>query len=318
MSKSAPPRQATNRFLVEYEGFALAYGSDIVDIRWYRLRSDRRPVARVQPNKVPVEPYPGLEEAVQVWPVARRRMARHPPAPRAPPVADAGVDAAAALCDGERSADEGAAPDVPNEEEAEPRGVLGEALRFSDELVEAEFAFEPPSEAAAAPSEAPAPCGRLAGSSREPAPPPPAPIAPRGAEASRGPGVGPRRGADVTMQCPGGSISFYAKKMAFEAVCDNAAHMRCVATRTCRARAAAGGGPPRGGRPVGFLAAWLSAGQDVATKEEHWQLFNSSVADRLNFRREISKVESGRLLLSRERPCEAGEPEEPVSLDGYI
>ena len=65
----------------------------------------------------------------------------------------------------------------------------------------------------------------------------------------------------------GGRLSFHESKSAFEAVCNR--HPNCNLSRTCKARKATGAdGLPVGGRPCGFLAAWLSDDR-WASKLEH-------------------------------------------------
>lgn len=315
--RPGPTCQATNRFLVEYEGLAQAYGSDTIDIRWYRLKSDGRPLAQVMPNIVEVEPYPELEAPVRVWPCSRRRIPHHPPAPRRRGASGEPEDAAEAITDGHSSADEGElAADA--EEEAATLAFLEEALRDGGALDDGAFGLKAEEEAPEAdPGAAPSEPQPTASAGPSAPPPPPPPVVPGGA-APRGAGVAQRRGADVTMQGYGGSISFYPSKQAFEAVCDNRGHGRCVATRTCRGKGKGPDGFRRGGRPVGFLAAWLKAGEHVASKEEHWLLFDNPVAERMALRRELSETEAGRMLASRERPRDEGEPEEPLSLEGYL
>lgn len=140
-------------------------------------------------------------------------------------------------------------------------------------------------------------------------PPPPAPV-----------GAAPRAYAAVSFYVRGGSISYYASKSCFEAVCGNRAHGRCVLTRTCNGKGGGKGGGLVGGRPVGFLAAWLAQGDDAPDKATHWSEENMKrpQGERAAMRDQISEMPSGRLLLDFERPLEAGEQAEPESLRGLL
>ncbi len=141
-------------------------------------------------------------------------------------------------------------------------------------------------------------------------------------EARRPPVVleGPRKGAEVTVHMPGGSVSYYANKSAFQAVCDQRSHGGCKLTRTSHGRSSGAGEAMSGGRPVGFMAAWLARGHTARNKAAHWErsMFENSAADRAEARRLIAESEAGRLLLSMERPRGQGEPEEPESLEGLL
>ena len=72
---------------------------------------------------------------------------------------------------------------------------------------------------------------------------------------------------------PNGTITWYATKNDFEAVCNHEGHRagrRCVMTRTAVGRETALG--VRGGRPLGLMAAWLAraSGPQVSTRAAHW------------------------------------------------
>lgn len=149
-----------------------------------------------------------------------------------------------------------------------------------------------------------------------PPPPPPAPLAEAAAEGDALPR--PRRYAKATSQVVGGRISFYESKGAFEAVCEHPLHGKCVATRTQKSNDMLANGWPKGGRPVGFLAAWLHKGSTCDTKEGHWAAFHSPEELRLQFRSEIAATLAGAALLACERPRVAGEPDEPPTLEGYM
>ena len=119
----------------------------------------------------------------------------------------------------------------------------------------------------------------------------------------------------------GGRISFY-KDGRFEAVCSNPAHGKCVATRSCKVVKWSPTGVPLGGRPCGWMAAWLSAGVALNTREEHRSSDVENIPyDLRALGRTILQLEpAGADLLLRERQChkDLGEESEPETLDGLI
>ena len=132
--------------------------------------------------------------------------------------------------------------------------------------------------------------------------------------------LGRRGRALVTYHVPGGSISYYQSKNAFEAVCDHPHHGRCVVTRTAKARVGGSGPGGRGGRPVGFLAAWLRAGEALPDKASHWnrECMDRPWAERQALREQIGQTAAGLVLLNCERPLAEGEPAEAHDLDAYL
>lgn len=313
------PAQATGRFAVEYEALEDVDLSEGVWVRWYTLESDPRPVATLAPHTVPISPLSAEARPTQVWPRRTRGVRRHPPRPKqeargagADVVADPNEDQADS--DVEAGASESEGNDF--EMEAELLRVVAEA----DEL--AESGFNPPESHEEGPSGAASSGGPAA--SAEPVAEAPAPMPPPPPQAAEGVARRPQRrggaraSAAAVCQVPGGSIGYYVSKSAFEAVCDNPAHGRCVATRTSSGRATGEDGFPRSGRPLGFLAAWLQAGQGVGSKAEHWQLFDQPHSERVRLRSEFSTSGAFQTLLAHERARAEGEPEEPRSLLGYI
>ena len=71
---------------------------------------------------------------------------------------------------------------------------------------------------------------------------------------------------------------------------------------------------------MAFLAAWLSAGENLATKQEHWSMeaFQSTRAERVLLRQQMEATGSGRILLACERPLVEGEDVEPANIDVYL
>jgi hypothetical protein len=132
-----------------------------------------------------------------------------------------------------------------------------------------------------------------------------------------------RIGHAAKLVIDGGAVIYYPSKTCFEARCSR--HANCVMTKGITGVILASGSGdvpvPVGGRPVGFLMAWLAAGVDLATKEEHWHraLFASlDQGFRMLGRMEASHCETGALLLSYERELAHGEDEEAPTLDGLL
>jgi hypothetical protein len=127
------------------------------------------------------------------------------------------------------------------------------------------------------------------------------------------------------MEIEGGHICFYPSKNCFEAHCGNPDHGRCVLTRGngyrhLRAASSADLAPlKKGGRPLGFLVAWLSKSFVATTRAEHWSLemMMSDLVLRTIGRLTLQDSLDGRNLATRERPRDLGEESEPESLGGY-
>ena len=312
--------QATGHFMMDFDMLLLLNQYDEVTVTWYKVVDNKRPIARFQPNMVLAVPHDNLG-------TQRLRPSKAPRAGRHPPVAaiqDGVADEAAAAdeTDAEQETDDEAAPEF-DALDAEPRDPELDDLLDAVMGFDFQFALESLGEEVAAPEEAvagdlvPFAPGVAASSGAAPpglvvpAPPPPPP--PPGQ-------VGPRSAATVTYEVPGGSISFYESKGAFQAVCENKAHGRCVLTRTRNSKGVTSDGFPRAGRPVGFLAAWLAHSPETATKTEHWEAarFQNTHTERAALRATIvASGESGRLLVSCERPLAEGEGPEPATLEGY-
>ena len=146
----------------------------------------------------------------------------------------------------------------------------------------------------------------LAASAGEPPLPPPA--------------MAPEPPPVITVRLPNGRISFYAKKNSFEAVCSNRKHGKCVMTRTAVGSAASSTSPLSGGRPVGFLAAWLAHAEHTDDKETHWNIDCqlNSVAVRSRARVLVQGSPDGDHLLAQERQVAAGGLEEAADDFLYV
>ena len=159
-----------------------------------------------------------------------------------------------------------------------------------------------------------------------PMPPPPPPlVVERPVARARGAPLGLRQAALDCMDFEMGRIAWYATKSAFEARCNNPAHNIggvCKLTRSNSARKRARDGQPLGGRPLGFMLAWLKSSVHFPDKQSHWvkseweRLLTQEV--RSACRTELQDSLDGQALLSHERALHAGEPEEPLSLDGLL
>eukprot|EP00959_Pyramimonas_sp_CCMP1952_P373358 7818968-Pyramimonas_sp.AAC.1 len=126
--------------------------------------------------------------------------------------------------------------------------------------------------------------------------------------------------ADATIRVAGGAIKFYSKYNNFEAICSNPGHGCCVMRRTPLAKTLHGpDGLPRGGRPIGFLVAWLSLAMSTGSREEHKDKlrvynFTRPVACRMRFRDIVRLDPSSPVLFGKERGQEPGELEEQADL----
>ena len=131
-----------------------------------------------------------------------------------------------------------------------------------------------------------------------------------------------KSGYDAYIVCEGGVIVHYPALSAFVATCNNPDHGRCIMQR------ASGWNKTeqqlrrmRGGRPLGFLTAWLQCGCWTGNKEHHWAYDELPLmqAVRSEIREDFLKATAdGQALMRKERPRRAGEPEEPPTLDGYL
>lgn len=287
---------------------------------WFELEDSCVPIGIMQPDVVLAHPLPSFASDFKLWPSGRSTAPRYPPSR-----GDARSETNNEDNDGNESdpdaddAGDDDPPDALDEPDLLAEGGLEDALGGAIDLLSGVFGSAPLAEPAHGGPEAETP-------PPQPTEAPAASSSGQGPPASRQmedmPGVAPaaRRGAAVTFHVEGGSISYYSSKNAFEAVCQEKPHKRCVVTRTCRSKHNDADGIPLGGRPVGFLAAWLGHACQCASKEEHWsqRRFENPASERLALRKEIEKLPSGRLLLSFERPLAPGEPPEPESLAGLL
>ena len=146
------------------------------------------------------------------------------------------------------------------------------------------------------------------------APPPPGP--PAGLE-----DVGEGEAKSIWLDIPGqGRITWYRGSGTFVAKCRNPTHGKCELTRTDSGEPQAKRYGLVGGRPLGFLAAWLRQGAACEDKPAHWMYgtFDNSYAVREECRRALKLSVQGRALLRKERPQADGESEEPENVFAYV
>ena len=281
-----------------------------VKLEVLQLEDGERAVPNPRPSVVPALPMASCSGLYTLVPVAApKRVQKYPPKPKP---ADQPAGEAE---DGQHSADEHEAKDeeVAGEFDGGDRELALAA--FLDDGEQAQLLEPIPEPAGGDLAPGPLP----AASSGDPFPlphgmPPPAP-----------PPVDAAGGAedqDVTVVFPWGKITYWGKKGMFECMCRNADHGKCVLTRTHDAKGNDAHGMPYGGRPLGFLAAWLLKAHMPPDKNTHWSkdYMLPTLAERQAARESLRALKDGLALLSkeRERDTDKGEPEEPVTLVGYV
>lgn len=304
--------RSANDFLLLRPALEQFRHCDTIAAKWYRLEDTPRPIATFCLGPVPALLLPGFASSQQFWP--RRRTTRRGDN-------EAGPDAErhGEVDEEDDGAGEGGPTDelLPNPEGDE---VVPEFVALLDPLLDM---YEAPPEAPVFASEATT--GGEASSSRPPethsttsvaASDPAPPAQPRAAAQRR------RRRApslECTIMVDGGSITYYESNDNFEARCHAHFESRCTLTRAAAANRSTLATGARGGRPLGFLAAWLSVGHACADKKAHKE--RASVARigaatghdiRKACRRSLADVIGADILLQHERAPAAGEEEEPL------
>ena len=293
--------QATIGCAVLHKALPWLRGRRTVDMRLYELEETARAIPRFIVDVVPLVPLQGCREALRVLPRPRARRAR-------------GVGGA------------GGGPNVPRGGPADGGGEsdssvveLGHAEEDPDPLADllavAAEAFEQPIVEMAPPAEPPLPPPEMA---PPPSPAefevPPSPVA--GANNNLG-RVGRRGQPLCTVVFPLGRISYY-RNGNFQATCKRPGHLDCNQTRRGRRDAIADAAssstaPPRaqtGGRPLGYLAAWISDCHAGETKAEHtsgWTIMAITPEKCRRAREVLGGLPGGQDLMAYERPLRPGE-----------
>lgn len=296
--------------LTLHKAFAKFSGHGVLSLTWYVLEDTARAIGTLVVDTVPLKPWRRGGDPTHFYPPTKSKRVTRYPAKRPRAASGSGGGGAKASLDEvegneaeeEEQEDEVGLSDVedaPGDLEYYLEEVMGDMLQpldavvqAAEQLVAAEQAAAP--EAASAQDEPPTP-----------------PMAPPGQEAR------PRGRGAATVVFPWGKITYYASKRSFEAICRNPAHGKCVLTRSAKGRKT----EPRGGRPLGFMAAWLQQGH-VASKEVHWspEVLNSSLPARIAGRNFVRAANQGLDLLSFERPraADAGEASETEDSSAYM
>eukprot|EP00971_Amphidinium_carterae_P345143 6485926-Amphidinium_carterae.1 len=132
---------------------------------------------------------------------------------------------------------------------------------------------------------------------------------------------GPKHAAEAIVHLSNGSkIAYHESKGAFECVCGNALHGKCVLTRTARGHYNKKEKRTVAGRPLGFLACW-AADSTCLTRSAHWDKTRweaYSKEARELARMDLLTYPTGEHLASFERELDADEGEEPTSLVGLL
>lgn len=312
---SRPHRQATVEVLTFYEAMVSLTDRGSLFVASYVLEDCLRPIGSFNVSTVPLVPL-DRTAAYQFYPPPARGADKHPrkKARRAeddfgaPPLEDGMEELESANTTEEEIDDSFVEYDQGHDGEGSLEAFL-DSVR--DELVEP--LPEPVGQVRPnGAGERPADEGEALGAELG-VPPPPQPVE-LGAAGMR------RNKGEATVVFRWGKITFYASKGVFEATCRNPEHGKCVLTRTHKGKPpSAPGRFPKGGRPLGLLAAWMEKG-GVGSKEEHWapNVLKPTLAMRRAGREYIRLASNGIALLSKERPLAEGEPDEPLSLDGLV
>ena len=124
--------------------------------------------------------------------------------------------------------------------------------------------------------------------------------------------------AEVEVRLANGRIAFHRSKCSFEATCK--VHVGCVLSRSQNGRRVKGYGEKQGGRPLGFLAHWLSKASDFDNAADHkhkpfWAGYTHG--ERSAARQSLALSSAGQRLLALEKPKGSpDDPDEPLELLG--
>ena len=313
---------------------------------WYTIWASKKPIAKMTPLQVAAHPWPNREAPlVRIWPrpPAGARSAWGRPCPKggprpqpgqgaraqlpeprpdvpAPLAAEGGqgrlerVEQEEAIIDNELSLVGLEGPDVGEGEEA--HAVFAALMEAFPDLAEED---EPPTSDEREPPTASAP---VPGGPEEPGAPSEHgssygydsdtgsddDAAPSGAPVPAAPGA--RVTAELRVEFPHGSITYYGTTSRFVAHCQCAGHGRkCFKTATALGRVG------QKGRPLGLLYAWLLEAPAVepATQKQHLDT-TPTYASRVDARRALEGAPAAAPLFEEERKQRPGEGPEPLGV----
>eukprot|EP00971_Amphidinium_carterae_P145701 2887552-Amphidinium_carterae.3 len=126
--------------------------------------------------------------------------------------------------------------------------------------------------------------------------------------------------AEAEVRLSNGRLAYHSSKQSFEASCK--VHSHCVLTRSRHGRNVRGCAGKQGGRPIGFLAHWLSMANNFDTAAEHKDKAKMALythAERVAARQKVADSPQGQVLLEQERGKQNPEDDdEPVDLTGLL
>ena len=331
------PIEASNRYLSEHQAMDMLDSSKAWALQFYMLDESQKPITRMQPDIVPILP---LGNPTQIWPVKYKARA---PKRVEEPILGLNLHGAVPVLD--RPEEEG---DYDGDEDDEDSDVIleeeppqdqddgtleldmleamileQEGLDFVGELnpgsVPTSAAQSNEAAASVAPAES-SPAARVVPDNLVP------PVVEgRQPKRSRTAAVGLRVAALDCIDVANGRIAWYENKAAFEAKCTVPEHNvggTCKLTRSGMLRKRSRDGVPLGGRPLGFLMAWLESAHECPDKQSHW-LKSEWEARYTRERRSACRAElaaslDGQALLAHERERDNREEAEPATLDGLL
>lgn len=324
--------------------------AEVWSVRFHRLEETARLATRRSPDIVPALLSERGGDWTSIWPPRRgggaKATAKARASPRHPavgePEASAGGPAGADGIAEDASADVLDAPPFEALDDGDDDRRIGDIDRLLAEasdmfaardsraegedtdgtqLVSAAAAPPPVLSPDAAPAQASALAGAPSSASSSSAAPPPMPPPPAAVVQAGGARKKPRSNPEQGVGYPSGHVAWYASTRNFAAVCCNAQHGRCILTRRGGPDPAAVSTPRRrAGRPLGFLVAWLHAGPQCETKDDHMNFarLDLSLETRRAHREALRTHPGGPGILALERPRDADEPDEPEVLSEYL
>ena len=300
-------------------------------IQFYKLDESQKPITRMQPDIVPVEL---VGDTLHFWPVQRQ--------PRGPRQVNVGIAVAQQPYEeGEINLDDTEGSDSDDDSDVllvrEPvaeehcdleddillEGIIAEEEGL-DYMREMELkSHNAPARPASIIAQPIVPDSVVLGQAERIADPV---VEARPAKQARvATASGPRMAALDCIDVANGRIAWYKNKSAFEAKCTVPSHNisgTCKLSRGCGTRRKGKDGLSLGGRPLGFLMAWLQVAHECPDKQSHWSKadWETKLTKEVRGACRAALAESldGQALLSHEREKQPGEEDEPPTLDGLL